>query len=142
MVIIGILSAISLFALSGTRESARDTRRRADLESLRSALELYRSDCREYPTQASIGDVDTVFGGQLNDSDGSCPTVSGNIYLEEISSDAASGREYRYFSADGSSYTLCAGLEDASATLVNCDDVAGTDECGSGIDCSYIVRNP
>lgn len=142
MAIIGILSAVSLFALSGSRESARDTRRRADLESLRSALELYRSDCREYPTQATIGDVDTVFGTQLADDDGSCPTVSGNIYLEEISSDPATGREYRYFSANGSSYTLCAGLEDTSATSVDCNGSGTTDTCGTGIDCNYIVRNP
>ncbi len=139
--IIGILSAVSLFALGGSRESARDTRRRADLESLRSALELYRSDCREYPTQATIGDVDTVFVGQLSDGDGACAGASGNVYLEEISSDPAIGREYRYFSANGSTYTLCVALEDTSATLVDCDDNLGTDTCGTA-NCNYLVRNP
>lgn len=142
MAVIGILSTISLFALQGTREGARDARRKGDLEAIRSALELYRSDCHEYPTQATIDDVDTVFLGQLSDADGSCTGAVGNVYLEEISSDPAAGREYRYFSLDGSTYILCAGLEDPTATAEDCDGTPGTDTCGTGIDCNYIVRNP
>lgn len=141
MAIIGILSTISLFALQGTRESARDARRKADLETIRSALELYRSDCHEYVTQATVEDVDTVFGTQLSDGDGSCTGANGNVYLEEISTDPASDREYRYFSETGASYILCAGLEDDALAAVDCDDVAGNDTCGTA-SCNYMVRNP
>ena len=87
MGIVGILSTISLFALQGTREGARDARRKSDLEAIRSALEIYRSDCHGYPAQATIDDVDNVFGTQIDDGDGSCTGASGNVYLEEISSD-------------------------------------------------------
>ena len=40
MTIIGVLAALSLFALRGARESARDARRKADLETIRSGLEM------------------------------------------------------------------------------------------------------
>ena len=52
--IIGILIAVSIFGLSGARESARDARRKSDLELIRSGLELYRADCNAYPTTAVL----------------------------------------------------------------------------------------
>lgn len=59
IVIIGILTTISLFALAGSRETSRDARRKADLESIRIALELYKSDNGVYPGEtycdSSIG---------------------------------------------------------------------------------------
>ena len=42
--IIVILISVSLVGLTGSRETARDAKRKADLEAIRSALELYKSD--------------------------------------------------------------------------------------------------
>ena len=53
--IIGILIAISIFGLSGARESARDARRKSDLELIRSGLELYKADCNTYPGSITFG---------------------------------------------------------------------------------------
>lgn len=128
MTIIGLLAGISLFAMGGARESARDGRRKADLEATRSALELYKADCDEYPGSGSLS-----FGGQLRgNGDPGCP--SSNIYMDEIPQDPISGRSY-YYSLSGATYELCAALEEPPAT---------PDSCGGscGVACNYKVVNP
>ena len=77
--IIGIILAISAFGLTGARESSRDAKRKADLETIRGGLELYKSDCNSYPATLPspgnplIGTSDT----------GSCLTT--DIYIEVMS---------------------------------------------------------
>ena len=126
MTVIGLLVGISLFAMGGARESARDGSRKADLEAVRSALEVYRADCDEYP--ASV-----TFGGQLQGDGGTgCPST--NIYMAEVPQDSLSGRNY-YYSLAGSTYELCASLEDPPSVY---------DSCGGscGVACNYKVVNP
>ncbi|MCK4588676.1 prepilin-type N-terminal cleavage/methylation domain-containing protein, partial [Candidatus Woesebacteria bacterium] len=48
--IIGILLALSIFGLQGARKSARDSKRKADIELIRSGIEIYKADCNVYPT--------------------------------------------------------------------------------------------
>ena len=48
--ILGVLLALSVFGMQGARQSSRDGRRKADLEQIRSGLEMYRADCNAYPT--------------------------------------------------------------------------------------------
>src|SRR3990167_466676 len=54
--IIGILSVMGVLAYSSNMRTARDGKRKADLEQLRAALEMYRSNdpLGEYPKQADI----------------------------------------------------------------------------------------
>lgn len=128
MTLIGLLVGISLFAMGGARESARDGSRKADLEAVRSALELYRADCDEYPASGSV-----TFGGQLQGDGGTgCPST--NIYMDEVPQDPLSGRNY-YYSLAGSTYELCASLEDPPSS---------PDSCGGscGVACNYKVVNP
>ena len=47
--IIGIVVALSFFGIQNTRASSRDAKRKSDLETIRSVLELYKADCKEYP---------------------------------------------------------------------------------------------
>ncbi len=47
--IIGILSAVGLIALNGAREKARDSKRKSDLNSIRTALALYYDTANSYP---------------------------------------------------------------------------------------------
>lgn len=47
--IVAILIAISIFGIQGAKESARNAKRKADLEAVRSALEIYKADKGEYP---------------------------------------------------------------------------------------------
>jgi len=133
IVIIGILIGISLFGLSGARESGRDTRRKSDLETIRSGLELYKADCGYYPTAGEV-----VAGSPL-DGDGSlkCPTA--NIYISSVPADPVSGRLYPYntpFVAPASTYTLCASLEGGGIALIGCGS------CGTDFSCNYKITNP
>ncbi len=54
LVAIGLLAILSAFAFSiigqGPRQFARDSKRKSDLENIRSALEAYRNDQGYYPT--------------------------------------------------------------------------------------------
>lgn len=124
--IIAILMGLSFFGLQGARESSRDARRKADLESIRSGLEIYKSDCNMYPTSLSsalVGDGSTT----------SC-AVS-NTYIGTIPTDPTSlTRSYRYFS-DGTTYYICASLEQGTDT-VSCGGSCGTSTC------NYKVTNP
>ncbi len=50
--IIGILAGIVLVSLSGARASARDARRQADIDSIKTAMELFYNDNNAYLQQA------------------------------------------------------------------------------------------
>jgi general secretion pathway protein G len=129
--IIGVLAAVSLFALSGVREQSRDAKRKADLENLRSALELYKSDCRQYP--ASLPSP----GSQLVGSGTGCV---GNVYMQTIPGDpqaATSG--YRYVAGPSNrTYELCARIEGGTGSQT-CGGVSTG--CPGGT-CNYKVTSP
>jgi len=120
--IIGVLLGLSIFGLQGARKSARDATRKADLELIRSGIEIYRSDCGVYPTALSS----PLVGDGTNCS-------ASNTYISTLPIDPQdSTRTYRYFS-DGATYELCASLEQA-----------GSDTCGGscGTTCNYKTINP
>lgn len=135
--IIAVLSAISLFAVSGARKSARDGRRKADLESIRSALELYKADCGSYKlTLPGVGSALT------SDAPPTCPT-GGIVYLQKMPGDpVGSSQTYRYNrpAASPNIYYLCARLEEPPATAMDVTNCNGN--CGSAGACNYIVFNP
>ncbi len=125
--IIGILLALSIFGLMGARESARDSKRKADLELVRSGIEIYRADCNVYPI--SLG---TSLTG-----DGSTTSCSvSNTYIAEVPEDQLSPTQnYRYWS-DGITYEICASLEGGSGT----ETCGGSSNCGTT--CNYKVITP
>ena len=130
--IIGILVGLSVFGLQGARESARDARRKSDLEQIRTAVETYRADCNTYPlTIPAPPNPLTGSGLSLN-----CPVT--NVYTSAIPQDPIAGRSYLYAS-DGITYEICASLEGSTtAPPVTC----GTSSvCGSA-NCNYKVTNP
>ena len=51
--VIAVILGISLFGLQGARKSSRDARRKTDLETIRSGLELYRADNAQYPANTA-----------------------------------------------------------------------------------------
>lgn len=128
--IIGILIALSIFGLTGARESSRDARRKADIELIRSGIELYKADCNTYPVALTFG-ASLVGNGSLS----SCS--SSNTYISEIPIDPIpSARDYRY-SGTTTTYEICTALENGSGT-VSC---GGSSNCGS-VTCNYKVTNP
>lgn len=128
--IIGVLAGISLFGLKGARETARDGRRKADFEEIRSALEFYRADCDQYPP-SPFPSVGSQFTGS------SCTPANTNVYLEDVPGDPLPGRSYSYTPSGTppTTYTLCAALEGVTAAEPICSG-------GCGETCSYGIRNP
>jgi len=102
--ILAVISGIALVSFSSANIRVRDGKRKGDLEQVRSALELYRSDIGSYPTDALWTDMVT--------------TVSGAGYLSSTTVDDPKNTDsyvYTYVSSDGKTYTVCAYLESTSA---------------------------
>lgn len=114
--IIGILVSLAVVASIGAKKSARDGKRKADLEQIRSALEMYKSDEQEYLADADIN---------LLVSEG---------YLSEWPSDP-SGYSYYYHRVSTTTYRLCAYLETGGTD--NCGN-----QCGAPGNCNFEVTNP
>lgn len=118
--IIGILMGLLLVAFQGTRKSARDGKRKADLEQIRSALEMCRSDKGSYAVGSSLPS-----GGGIDCSN----------YLPSVPTDPLSPTySYPYIGA-ANTYTLCAYLETGSGTVTGCGS------CGAST-CNWKVTNP
>ncbi len=120
MLIMGILVTISSFALQQARQNSRDSRRKADLQMIRSGLEMYRSDLNQYPPSLPAA------GGSL--------TGGGNTYISTIPDDPSQGRDYNYRQTSSYAYELCAALEGGGP-----DTCVGS--CGSA-PCNYKVIHP
>lgn len=97
MAITGIIFAISIVTYTNVTRGSRDARRKADLESIRQALELHRSYCGSYPA-AVVGDGKIECGTPLQ------------TYMTKVPMDPKTDISYDYdLTATG--YTLTATLE-------------------------------
>lgn len=142
MSIIAILSMISLFALRGARESARDSLRKSDLEQIASGMEIYKSDCRFYPNAKPSP------GSQLNGATAPCSVGSGNIYVQAIPDDPDSDNNYMYqpLPSGCNSTNNCTGfrlwalLENVETLPTYCPS-ASAPNCGSAT-CNFCIINP
>lgn len=112
MTIIAVLAGLGLVSYQGARKSARDGRRKTELEEIRSALEMYRSDNNNYP--------------------GTLGPLSG---YTEVPSDPLSDRQYAYsYNSGADTYTLCAALEAGGGSVTGCGSCT--------ITCNYKTTNP
>ncbi len=109
--IIGLLSTLAVVALGSARVKARDAKRLSDLKQVQTALELYYTDKDLYPVEIAavvLGDVNNIC---LNLADGLTTTGCAKAYMGLVPKDPGSNN-YSYISADGSTYTISAKLED------------------------------
>ena len=119
--IIGILSAVGVANFKVANQKARDGRRQGDLQQIRAALELYRTDQNVYPTTAQ-------FTSPL--------AAGGTTYMSDVPTDPTTGYLYVYTSTTGATYTLCSGLELGITTQTGCGTGCGTATC------RYKITNP
>ncbi len=136
--IIGVLATLLMVNFIGVRQRARDAQRKSDIRQIQAALEIYRSDNGQYPTSGT----NYPAGCGVSLSSGT------TVYMQTIPCDPNgnvasnyNGGAYYYFGG-GSTYTLCACLENtADSQGVNND---GT--CNGAASCStkyyYKVTNP
>lgn len=102
--IISILTSIGLTTYTNASKKSRDARRQADIQAVRSALELYRADnpATGYPTGVAYSGL----SGSL---------VPG--YLSELPVDPTNSGSYvyAYSSSLNTTYTLSADMEVSTA---------------------------
>lgn len=102
MSIIAVLAAIGLSSYAFSQKRARDARRRADLESVRSALEIYRAD------NPATGYPNANYSGL---SSSLVPN-----YISVMPLDPKNVAPYSYtYAGGGNVYTLCAAQLEQTA---------------------------
>lgn len=113
--IIGILSSIVLASLNTARQKSRDARRVADIKQIQLAMQLYYDASSTYPTALS----DLV------------PT-----YIATQPKDPVGQVSYGYARlSSGSSYAVCADLEDANNQALKSDIDGSNGACaGNALD--------
>lgn len=130
--IIAVLTVIGVVSYSSVNKRSRDVKRKSDLEQIRSALEMFRSDNTtnpgEYPGAGT--------GSFTNASNLSSDLV--NTYMPAIPSDPDSDASYFYQAIDtGGLYTgycICAHLETLQSTESTCASLNAS--------CNYGLKNP
>lgn len=95
--IIALLTTVGLVTFTQTNKRARDGKRKADLEQLRSALVLYRTDNGTYPGAISWSDMTPIQ-----------TYISATTIQDPLSSPHP---QYTYSSSGGNTFTVCATLE-------------------------------
>jgi hypothetical protein len=102
------------------------------LETIRSGLEIYRSDCHDYPTTLS-------FGNPLRGDGSPASCSANNTYISEVPLEPQTpSRRYAYTRSSATSYVVCTALENPPSSGTS---TAGCGSCGSAT-CNYRVLSP
>ena len=130
--IIAVLTAIGIVSYSSVNKRSRDVKRKSDLEQIRSALEMYRSDnASVYPSSGA--------GAWTDAANLQASLVS--TYMPAIPADPDSTKHYYYraVSTAGaySSYCVCSDLETITSGSQSTCTVSLT-----GTPCDYALKNP
>jgi len=120
--IIALLTSIGVVSYQAANRQARDAKRKADLEQIRAALQIYRGDCGAYP-------ADVSFGNSLTDDCTGSPVT----YMQQVPQDPKSPTWNYAYSLSGTSYVLCAYLESGPVSS-NCPGICPS--CGTNA-CNY-----
>lgn len=134
--VIGILAGLIVTNFSSARERARDTKRKSDLRTLKTALRLYYNDYQRYPNAS---------GGQIQgcgaNGTSTCPWGSGfsagtTEYLKSLPRDPLNASPYVY------TYTVDAG-NDGFIITARLENVSDTDDTATHTRCnvSPVVNN-
>ncbi|MCA9369920.1 MAG: type II secretion system protein [Pseudomonadales bacterium] len=114
--IIAVLMGIGFVSYSNASKASRDSKRMADIEAVRQALALYRSEEGGYPIAINNGYVNMVV--QL---------VSGGYLSNPYPVDPGATTPYHYSYSVGGVYCLCADLEnDDKSNSNNVCNMAGS----------------
>lgn len=94
--IAAIIATVGLTSYTKAQEKSRDARRKNDIRSLQTALELYYQRNSAYPANISSATLTTT-------------------YINKVPTDPKTGSAY-FYSSSATSYKLCARLENADDT--------------------------
>lgn len=117
--IIGLLAAAAVVTYSQLTKQSRDAKRKTDIEQIRSALEMYRSNNDAYSAYT-----------------GNCASYTAlttpTKYIQSMPTDPKTDYNY-YCSISPTDYSIGAYLEGTTSTC------SATLSCGTAIDCNYCV---
>lgn len=133
IVIIGIMVTIASFGIRGSRETARDAKRRTDLQTIKAALELYYTDCGAYPTPTSGSPPNPI----ESSGSGGCPA---NVYMSDVPEDPQPTAKKYFYALAGSGYILCTSLEEPPNPAVDITGCNGAYDCTEA--CNFKVTGP
>lgn len=119
--IIVLLASAASVAYSQFSKQSRDARRKADLEQVRAALEIYRSNESTYPVGTGWATLNVL--------------TSGTIYIQSLPDDPKDPASLYYYSGSVSDYTLGSQLE----TTSSCTSAPGGSSCGASKPCNYCL---
>lgn len=131
--IIALLSTIGVTGFQAITKSGRDAVRKSDLEALRSSLEIYKSENKQYPVSGACVVI--------------APNFQPNYIAKYPTPPKAPDYSYCYERLDPNvlTYRICARMEnDPPSACTDCNSCnGGTGICGSNNGaCNYIVKNP
>ena len=121
--IIALLATGAAISYSSLTKQSRDAKRKTDLEQIRSALEMYRSNNNQYISSSANNNCSSVLDY----------LTSSTKYLESIPTDPKSNLYYYRCDISANDYTIAAYLESGNTTC------PVTYSCGVGINCNYCV---
>jgi len=144
IIITGILITVISGSFFTSLKKGRDARRKADLEQIQRALEMYYEDKRVYPTATANTGLPTA--SKLCET-GAC-VYTEKKYMLKIPSDPIASQNYLYVSSDGSSYQLYACLENNQQVLpyttnnssLSCP-IMCKDKSGDSVECRWGVSS-
>jgi prepilin-type N-terminal cleavage/methylation domain-containing protein len=134
--IIAVITAVGMVSFGGANKKSRDSKRMADLERYRVALEMVRQIGGTYPATA---DFNVITAAPYN-------------AMPALLSDPKTGYSYVYYRSTPYTYSLWACVEvvgsaNSPASGNNCDAPSGPCSCSGGnclgsTGCNYRVQNP
>lgn len=128
MVIIGLLSTLGVVNYIDARTRARDVQRKANLQQLQSALELYRADQSAYPATLP------TCGNPLRDA------TNTTTYLQKVPCDPTNTAPHTYsYTLTGATYSLRACLENERDAQ---RDTTNSAPCNGTTNVSYTLTTP
>jgi general secretion pathway protein G len=141
--LIAVLTVIGIVSYNSVNKRSRDVKRKSDLEQIRSALEMYRTDNGYYPPSGA--------GAWANASTLDTGDTTGlvSIYIPAVPADPQpSAKSYFYVATRQDiatsryyGYCLCGNLETLSASSTTC--VSSEIPGGSlPAQCNYGLKNP
>ena len=102
--VIGVLTTLVLASLSGSRERARDTRRKQDLQQMRAALEVYYNTNGQYPLEVNCAGNGTYSNCDPDtgwpESNPLWTELVGGGYIESLPVDPINDSTYKYYYED------------------------------------------
>lgn len=145
MAIIGILAVLGIGSFQTAQKKGRDSKRKAEIDQMGKALEIYYTDKGSYPLASSGHKIIGCGGSECEWGDAFQDNVTGTVYMIALPDDPINSLDY-YYESDGSYYRLYARMENNKDIAVPKDggenpQVYSGLDCGS-LECNYGISSP